>query len=167
MENNVSLNDIQIRTGLQPGDIGYLTYMHGRLYGQESGYGMAFEAYVARGLCEFIDHYDPQRSRAWICEHGGQIIGSLVLLDRGEAAQLRYFLIDPAYRGIGLGSKLMGLFLQFLQARYRQAYLWTTQELTGAASLYRKAGFVLAEEKESTSFGKRVLEQRYDWRPPQ
>ena len=51
-------------------------------------------------------------------------------MDRGEVAQLRYFLIEPQYRSIGLGTKLMTLFMDFLQQYgYRGAYLWTTHEL--------------------------------------
>jgi peptidyl-dipeptidase Dcp len=80
-----------------------------------------------------------------------------------DAAQLRYFLIDPRYRGIGLGKKLMELYMEFLhQCKYRSSYLWTTHELDAAASLYKKHGFKLTEEKESTAFGKPLREQRYD-----
>jgi peptidyl-dipeptidase Dcp len=164
MENHLSLSDISIRTELKPGDIGYLTYMHGDLYRREYDYQIPFEAYVAKGLCEFYQLYDPQRCRIWVCEHQGRIIGSLLVMDRGQAAQLRYFLIDPAYRGIKLGSRLMQLCMQFIRdCGYPQAYLWTTHELAGAAFLYKKAGFQLTEEKESTSFGKWLKEQRYDW----
>lgn len=159
----ISLNDISIRTELKPGDIGYAIYMHASLYHQEYNYGTLFETYVAKGLCEFYAQYDPSRNRVWVCEHQQCIIGFLLLMDRGEAAQLRYFLIDPLYRGIGLGSKLMGLYMEFLrECGYRQAYLWTTHELTHAAFLYRRAGFKLSEEKESVAFGKPLIEQRYD-----
>jgi len=159
----VGLEDISIRNALAPGDLGYVIYLHGRLYAREYGYGLQFEAYVAEGLCEFMERHDPQMDRVWICEHGGRMIGFLLAMKRGEAAQLRYFLIDPEYRGIGLGKKLMGLFMEFIRERgYRKAYLWTTHELTAAAHLYTSAGFKLTEEKESTSFGKPLRERRYD-----
>lgn len=159
----ISLHDISIRTELCPGDLGYVTYMHGFLYHREYDYGIQFESYVARGLCEFYEKYDPERSRVWACEHNDRMIGFLLLMDRGHAAQLRYFLIEPEYRGIGLGSKLMNLYMDFLQERgYRESYLWTTHELTTAASLYKRHGFQLTEEKESTMFGKPLREQRYD-----
>jgi len=45
---------------------------------------------------------------------------------------------------------------------YKGSYLWTTHELRAAASLYKRFGFQLTEEKESTSFGKALMEQRYD-----
>ena len=161
--NNVSLDDISIRTELRPGDIGYVTYMHGALYHKEYNYGLQFESYVAKGLCEFYEKYDPERNRIWACEHHNRMIGFLLLMDRGKAAQLRYFLIEPEYRGIGLGSKLMSLYVDLLrECGYKQAYLWTTHELATAALLYKRAGFTLTEEKESTAFGKSLREQRYD-----
>jgi GNAT superfamily N-acetyltransferase len=161
--NKVSLDNISIRTELRPGDIGYIVYLHGALYGKEYGYGIQFESYVAKGLCEFYEKYNPQRNRIWACEHNNRMIGFLLLMDRGKAAQLRYFLIAPEYRGIGLGSKLLNLYMDFLhECGYQESYLWTTHELATAAALYKRLGFKLTEEKESNTFGKRVLEQRYD-----
>jgi GNAT superfamily N-acetyltransferase len=159
----VSLDNINIRTDLRPGDIGYVTYMHGAQYSREYHYGLQFESYVARGLCEFYEQYDPGRNRLWACEYNERMIGSLLLMDRGKAAQLRYFLIEPAYRGIGLGVKLLNLYMDFLrECGYQQCYLWTTHELDAAAALYKRLGFRLTEEKESTAFGKPLREQRYD-----
>jgi len=161
---NLSLDDITIRTSLQPGDIGYITYMHGALYKKEYDYGIPFEAYVAEGLCEFYHNYDAQKDCVWIAEHSNRIIGFLLLMHRDKTAQLRYFIIDPAYRGIGLGKHLMDLYMQFLkQHGYSSSYLWTTSELPAAASLYRRHGFKLVEEKPSSStFGKAVVEQKYE-----
>ena len=161
--NNVSLDEISIRTELCSGDIGYVIHLHGALYAKEYGYGLQFESYVAKGLAEFYEKYDPERNRAWVCEHKSRMVGSLLLMDRGTAAQLRYFLIEPEYRGIGLGSKLLRLYMEFLRQRdYKASYLWTTHELSTAALLYKRLGFQLTEEKESTAFGKPLREQRYD-----
>lgn len=163
MKSNITLDAISIRTELQPGDIGYVTYMHGNLYHREYGYGLQFENYVAKGLCEFYEKYDARRNRIWACEHNDRMIGFLLLMDRGSAAQLRYFLIEPEYRGIGLGAKLLYLYRDFLnECGYKESYLWTTHELSTAAFLYKRHGFQLTEEKESTAFGKPLVEQRYD-----
>lgn len=161
--NKTVLNDICIRTELRPGDIGYVTYLHGALYSKEYNYGIQFESYVAKGLCEFYEKYNPERNRIWACEHNNRMIGFLLLMDRGDTAQLRYFLIEPEYRGIGLGGKLLNLYIDFLgECGYKASYLWTTHELTTAAALYKKLGFGLTEEKESAAFGKPLIEQRYD-----
>jgi len=158
------LADIAIRTDLRLGDIGAIIRMHATLYGSEYGYGIQFETYVALGLNEFYAEYDPGRDRVWICEHGERMIGSMLLMHRkSDSAQLRYFLIRPEYRGIGLGKRLMDLWMQFLREHgYRSAYLWTVDELPVAAALYRKYGFTLTEERPSTAFGKAVREQRYN-----
>ena len=161
--NKVSLEDISIRTELRPSDIGYVIYLHGVLYSKEYNYGIQFESYVAKGLCEFYEKYNPNRNRVWVCEHDARMIGFLLLMDRGESAQLRYFLIEPECRGIGLGSKLLNLYMDFLhECGYQGSYLWTTHELSTAAFLYKRLGFQLTEEKESTTFGKQLTEQRYD-----
>ncbi len=42
----------------------------------------------------------------------------------------------------------MGLFMAFLQeVGYTAAYLWTTSELPAAASMHKKNGFALVEER--------------------
>lgn len=160
---SIDINEISIRTELKPGDIGFITFLHGKLYSEERKHGLAFESYVAGGLHEFYRSYNQDRERVWICEHREKIIGCLFLADRGHAAQLRYYLIMPGYRGIGLGNKLMQLYMDFLSTcGYQSSFLWTTNELGTAAYLYQKFGFRLTEEIKSTAFGKLLREQRYD-----
>jgi peptidyl-dipeptidase Dcp len=104
--------------------------------------------------------------KIWIAEHQQQIIGSIILQHRStNTAQLRYFYLEAAYRSIGLGKKLMQLFMTALDERaYTHAYLWTISELPAAAALYQRYGFQLSEEKESDIFGRKATEQRYDWK---
>lgn len=164
MQERITIADITIRTELQPGDLGWIIHRHGALYKKEYDYGIEFENYVAAGLVEFYEQYNPLQDRVWICEHNGIITGFLLLVHRpGNTSQLRYFLIEPAYRNIGLGKKLMELYLAFhLACGYRSCYLWTTHEQEAAAALYKKFGFYLTEEKQSVTFGKKLTEQRYD-----
>lgn len=155
---------LTIRTELKPGDIGYVTWLHGSMYAAEYQYGISFEAYVAKGFYEFYAQYDPKKDRVWVCEHDDRIIGFLLGMHRDDqTAQLRYFILQPEYRGIGLGNKLMELYMEYMRENgYRNSYLWTTHELDAAARLYKKFGFVLTEEIASTAFGKELREQRYD-----
>lgn len=161
--NKVQLADIQIRTTMKPGDLGYITYLHGHLYHKEHDFGHAFEAYVAEGLLEFFNQYDPATNRSWVCEHNNKIVGFLVLMNRGDAAQLRYFILEPDYRGLGLGKELMRLYMNFLKkCGYKKSYLWTTKGLDSAISLYTRNGFVFTEERDTNIFGKPSTEHRYD-----
>lgn len=164
MQNFLEDKAIHIRTDLQPGDIGYITMMHGRLYHKEYGYSLSFESYVAAGLHEFYQDYNPDKDGIWILEKENRIIGCIVLMHRNrKVAQLRYFLLLPEYRGQGLGKYLMQLFMAALHEKgYSTAYLWTTLELNTAANLYQQAGFRIKKEIESVAFGVETMEQLYE-----
>lgn len=159
-----TLEDIKIRTHLKPGDIGMITYLHGTLYHEEFGFGINFESYVAGAFSEFHKNYDPSRDRIWVCEHDKKIIGSILLMGRNnEEAQLRFFLINPAYRKIGLGKHLISQCINFAKDNsYRKIYLWTTDQLPASKHLYLTFGFELLEEKYSESFGVQLMEQYYE-----
>ncbi len=155
--------EVTVRSDLRAGDLGEVIRIHGDLYRRENGYGLSFEAYVAAGVAEFAQRYDPALDRVWICEDRGQMVGFLLVMHRDEgAAQLRYFFLLAPYRGLGLGKRLVGEALDFLRAAsYRSAYLWTTAEQTTAIGLYERLGFTLTEEKSSDGFGKPVVERQY------
>jgi DNA-binding MarR family transcriptional regulator/GNAT superfamily N-acetyltransferase len=154
---------IAIRSTLKPGDLGYIAYMHGRVYNREHQYGLGFESYVLQGLGEFGHHYDPEKDRVWICEYGQEMVGFLVGVHRKDAVQLRYFILLPEYRGLGLGKRLMKEFMAYVHdSGYRRAYLWTTNEQQTAIALYTRYGFVLREEKESRAFDKPLIELKYE-----
>lgn len=158
---------VVIRDAFASGDIGTLTRMHGELYRREFGYGVMFEAYCAQGIAEFALAFDANRDRVWLCDDGGTLVGSLMLAHRdGGVAQLRFFLVAPSYRGQGLGGRLMTHYMDALGSLgYARSYLWTTDDLHAAASLYTRHGFKLIESVPSTRFGKPLLEQRYELRP--
>ena len=134
------------------------------MYAKGYNHGISFEVYVAEGICEFYHNYDPKKDRVWICEHNRKIIGSLFLQHReNRKAQLRYFYLENEYRGIGLGKHLMKLFIDFYKRHgYDSSYLWTTDELDTAAELYTKHGYFLTKEIPSSSFGKELVERKYE-----
>jgi peptidyl-dipeptidase Dcp len=149
---------------LKPGDIGYVVYRHGKIYNDEYAYNLQFESHVAQGFAEFYQNYDSTRDCVWICEHNDKIIAFLLLMHReNKTAQLRFFYVEKEYRCIGLGRKLMKLFVDFLKSHdYIGAYLWTPNELVDGTKLCRKHGFLLTEEEDSHNFGKPLKEQKYE-----
>ncbi len=156
---------IRIDTQLQPGDIGYLIYLHGKLYARENGYLRGLEIYTMESILESLKNFNPAKDRFWLARDNDKIVGSIALMNRGTSAQLRYFLIETDYRGLGLGNRLMQAFIDFFHAcDYQSAYLWTTNELPAAAHLYKKFGFELMEEVPSEQFGKQTIEQKYELR---
>lgn len=157
-----SAGDISIRTELRAGDAGYITFMHGRIYQKEYGYSTLFEAYVAKSFFDFLQNYDPSRDRLWCAEDGGTIIGCIGIAGHGDRAQLRWFLIEPEYRGLGLDKKLLSLAVDFARNRgYQTIYLDTTSDLTQAVGLYRKMGFEKVKETPNNSWKKGVTELEF------
>lgn len=152
----VGLDDISIRTSYQPGDIGYITYLHGTLY----DFGKSFEAYVSETLGSFYKTLDAKKERFWIAEHNAQIIGTIAVKNTEGIAQLRYFLIHPDYRGIGLGKKFMDLFISFIkEAGYSTSFLLTEKQLETAIGLYERYGFKYISSN-TTDFD--LVELRYE-----
>ena len=161
---NPSSKKWKIRHYLKPGDIGYLTYLHGILYAKEYGYNQTFEAYVANGLAEFVQSSSPDKDRIWLAEINDQIIGSIAIVRASkQEAQLRWFLVHPDYRGLGLGRELIKKALLFCKKhKYKTIRLWTTSELNVARHLYTSIGFKKTEEKTHEIWGKKVTEEKYD-----
>lgn len=153
-----------IRTEIQPGDIGYLIYLHGTLYAQEYGLDHTFEGYVASGIGEFAICFDERKDCLWLAEDGGRIVGSIAIAGQtDQSAQVRWFLVDPQARGRGLGSGLVKAALDFCRAReFRSVFLWTISDLKGAARLYKQAGFHRTEHKTHEIWGALRTEERYD-----
>jgi len=152
------------RRYIKPGDIGYLTFLHGIFYAKEYGYDQTFEAYVAKGLAEFVRSFDSNKDGIWLMEKEDQIIGSIAIVGHSKLeAQLRWFFVYPNYQGLGLGKELLKKAIQFCRDNeFKAIFLWTTNELSTAIHLYLKFGFVKTEEKAHKIWGKTVVEERYD-----
>lgn len=154
--------EIHLRTELRPGDIGWLIHRHGVLYSAEYGFDPGFEAYVAEPLGRFV-RTRTDRERLWIADTGDRAVGWIAVVKADEVtAQLRWFLVEPEFRGKGVGKRLIDEAIRFSrEAGYRRIVLWTVPELTRAAQLYSAAGFVLAEETAG-GHGVFTREQRYE-----
>ena len=133
---------ISMRHDLRPGDVGYITYLHGILYAPEQGWDHTFDAYVAIPLAEFARSRSPGE-RIWIVEDGERIVGSLAIVKFSDKeAQLRWLLLHPEVRGQGIGRKLVEEALDFCRdAGYSSVFLWTVNTFPIAAKLYQSVGF--------------------------
>ncbi len=155
---------MQIRTNIQPGDIGCVIRLHGILYAQEFGLDHTFEGYVAAALGEFAIRYDQRKDYFALAEEEGRIVGSIAIVRLADqTAQLRWFLVHPDARGCGLGRRLLQGALEFCRDRgFRSAFRWTISGLEAAFHLYQEAGFRLTEQKTHKIWGGMRTEERYD-----
>ncbi|MDP2267804.1 MAG: GNAT family N-acetyltransferase [Deltaproteobacteria bacterium] len=156
---------MSIRHHLKPGDIGYITYLHGVLYAEECGWDYTLEAYVAGPLSSFAQSHTA-REQIWIVEKDATIAGSIAIVEAsGEEAQLRWLLLHPVLRGQGVGNILVAEAINFCKDHgYATVFLWTVGSLAAAAHLYKSAGFQLTQENPRTMWGALVIEQRYELR---
>jgi ribosomal protein S18 acetylase RimI-like enzyme len=130
------------------------------------GLDLTFEGYVAGTLAHFARPTDPARERFWLAEIGPRLVGSIAIIKNAvEVAQLRWLVVDPAFRGRGIGARLVREAVSFAQeAGYRSVFLETLRELPVAAALYRAAGFELVHEETCRLWGREVTDQRYEIR---
>ncbi|MCG5212309.1 helix-turn-helix domain-containing GNAT family N-acetyltransferase [Streptosporangium sp. KLBMP 9127] len=143
------------------GDLGWVVYRHGVLYGQEYGWGQGFEALVAGIVAGYGERHDPEREAGWIAEVDGERAGCVFCVRKDdETAQLRLLLVEPSARGMGIGAGLVRECLHFAAgAGYKRIMLWTRANLLTAGRIYAAAGFELMEEHPGEDSGKKVVEQ--------
>lgn len=146
----------------KPGDCGYIAYRHGVLYAQEHGFDQIFEKYVLQSLVAYLEN--PANGKIFIAEYCGTIVGFIGIVQISEtSAQLRWFLIEPEFRGAGVGRKLMAAAMEYCrEQKYHHVFLWTFKGLDAACHLYEQYGFTVTEEKENNTWKKQLLEQRWD-----
>ena len=160
----VSSTEILIRQS-EPGDAGYVAYMHGRYYHKHHGFLPGSEYYFIKYLADFV--HDSEGGMLWIAEADEKIVGSaaVVRID-DKTAQFRWFLVDENYQGMGIGSKLIKTALDFCRENnYGHIFLWTFRGLDPARRLYDKAGFILTEEKPNHEWSSvEIVEQKMELR---
>ena len=139
------------------GDIGWLIHRQGLLYHLEQGWNGEFETLIAQIYGEYdAAPANPPKS-LWIAERGGEVAGSIFIVPAaGEqgTAQLRMLYVEPAFRGLGIGKRLVEEAVTFSRASgYKRIILWTQDCLGSARRIYQGAGFELIREEPHHSFG--------------
>lgn len=148
----------------QPGDLGHLIALHGGYYAIRWGLLPCFEAEVAEELGAFARNFRSGHDGLWLAgvETGG-IAGGVAIqaLEPGQA-RLRWFILDEAWRGRGIGDNLLRTALDFCrEAGHRRVTLHTFKGLDAAQALYRRHGFTLEYEREGAPWGPPLMLQAY------
>jgi GNAT superfamily N-acetyltransferase len=161
---------VEIRRQLLPGDLGDLIAMHGSVYAREHGVDSTFEAYVAAGVARAaLRGWPDEREGVWIVERDSAMKGSIAFTDEGgDTATLRWFVLEPALRGQGLGRRLVGEVIDEVSAHgFSLLRLETFSELRTAAHLYRAHGFELVHAETGPRWGRdEITYQHYELKLP-
>lgn len=148
----------------RPGDIGWVISAHGRLYAEDYGWDIGFEAFVSEIAAGFLRDFRPGLECCLIAELEGQPVGSaFVVHETEEVAKLRMVIVDRPGRGLGLGKALVREAIGFARsAGYRRMVLWTNDILHAARSIYVAEGFRLIAEERHHSFGQDLVGQNWE-----
>lgn len=148
----------------RPGDIGWVIAAHGRIYAEDYGWDIEFEAFVAEIAARFLREFRPGLEQGLIAERDGQILGSaFVMRESDETAKLRMVIVDRPGRGLGLGKALVREAVRFARmAGYRRMQLWTNDILHAARAIYIAEGFRLIAEEKHHSFGQDLVGQNWE-----
>jgi N-acetylglutamate synthase-like GNAT family acetyltransferase len=139
---------IAIRHDRRPGDDALIVALHREGYRPHGGrFDNAFAAYVAQTVAEAALDANPA-SRVWFAERDGRAIGCAALIDRGTRAQLRWVVLLPEARGLGLGRLLVERALDRASRLGKtHVYLETTDGLAESMGLYARLGFATVSEE--------------------
>lgn len=155
-----------IRRATEPGDLGEVIALHGRLYTAEYGMDQTMEAYCAAGIGRFaLDRAErgPEAGELWVAELDGRILGSVALLAEEGTGRLRWLVLDAELRGRGVGRALVDTSLDYARGRgFPGVFLTTIAGLDAAHGIYRKAGFELTGSRPVATWGIETEEQRFD-----
>jgi ribosomal protein S18 acetylase RimI-like enzyme len=157
--------EVEIRRELRPGDLDAIVALHARLYPPEYGVDCEFVAHVEARIAAAAEAGFPrERDRVWLLDRRGVLAGSLALTDEGgDIGYVRWYLIDPALRGQGLGRRLVTeLVGEAGELGYSRLRLETFSDLRVAAAIYRDAGFRLVAEETGPRWGREITYQHYE-----
>lgn len=153
-------------SGFEPGAVDQVIDLHMDYYTPHWGFGPAFRTYLTDGLGVFTSRLNPDRDLFLLAKLHGEIVGS-VCIDGTTSpdAQLRWFILDQAVHGKGIGNGLLAGAMDFVKrAGHKHVYLYTFQGLDAACRLYERHGFHLTETLPAdNTYGTPVTGLRYDW----
>lgn len=138
--------DITIRHDRRAGDDDLIVALHRDGYADEgAAFGPTFIPFVAQTVAE-ARLGENENHRVWFAEACGRTVGCTAMIDRGGHGQLRWVIVLPEARGLGLGKQLVDLAMAHAQALgCREVILETTDGLDASMTLYERLGFEVRE----------------------
>jgi GNAT superfamily N-acetyltransferase len=148
-----------ILTGYLPGAIGRIVELHANYYYLNWGFGLFFEARVAKEMSEFLSRFDETRDGLWIVWLNDRIEGG-VAIDGVKAAtdgaHLRWFILSSEVHSQGFGKRLMEEAISFCKKKItRKSISKPSRDSMRLATSMRSSGLGLYAKPRGLSGGKR------------
>ena len=156
--------DVTVRTA-KPGELGIVASQHMDFYMKEYDLDSSFEYYLFEGMARFLKNREAGKGGLWVADHNGTVVGSIAIDNEDDTtAKLRWLLVHPEFRGMGIGRRLMDEAMEFCRLNlYKRIFLWTFSELREARHLYEMYGFSPTEEAKHVIWGREITEERWDY----
>lgn len=157
------MDDLHI-SELESGDLGWILMRHAELYAREAAFGSDFEAAVLARLNDLQQASRHSLARVWLARAGATRIGSLGLARSpdGDTARLHLFLVEPAFRGRAIGSRLLDTATAYARSvEAAQLFVSTYTIHEAACALYKRYGFTCVVRKPVHHYG--VHLEQVDW----
>lgn len=137
---------MRIRLGTaRPGDVRSLAALLGILFRQERDFqpDAGKQSAALRRLLR-----EPRLGRIFTAKADGKLVGMALLLfsvstaEGGAAAWIEDFVVDPGWRGRGIGAKMLDHAVAYARRRrFKRVTLLTDRSNRRAVRLYRRKGF--------------------------
>lgn len=141
---------ILLRSDWRAGDGERIVDLHRRGYaGEGPRFAGPFADYVRQTVEEARLGAGGHASRVWFAERGGEALGCAAMIDRGTRGQLRWVVLVPEARGLGLGKALFEAAMAHAAAQgWPEVYLETTDGLAASMQMYLANGFAVTSDTE-------------------
>lgn len=112
-------------------------------------YGFTWEANgYHHDLYDVNDHYMARGGMFWVVLDGESLVGCAGVLIHGSECELHRMYLLKAYRGRGLGRRLLDVALEYCRQQGAQRMrAWSDVKLSSGHRLYERAGFVRAGDR--------------------
>ncbi|MCR5373505.1 MAG: GNAT family N-acetyltransferase [Solobacterium sp.] len=134
------------------------------IFGGEFGFLDSSHAYPAMVIREFAKTWRPEKDFMLAAKKDNELVGTITLMGEDDrVARLRFLIVDPAYRGIGLGKEIVLTALEWAKEMgYTHVYLTTHSILETARAMYTSMGFRKTGEGPADEVKPGILEETYE-----
>lgn len=146
----------------EPGDIGWLIGMHGKIYSRQYRFDSGFEIDIARKTAGFFEKTN-NFNRIYIAQVNNEPAGSIAIsLKREDISFVNFLLVTESYRGNGIAEKLLEKVINRSRGKaVKKIHLETYSCLVEARTLYKKYGFCCyTKNSDIKKFGQ-VFDQEF------
>lgn len=113
------------------------------IFGGEFGFLDSAHDFARQAVREFCRAFRRDRDFMLVAKKDGKFIGTITLMGEEDGrARLRFLILEPDMRGVGLGKKILSTAMEWAKDMgYTHIWLTTHSVLERAVNMYKSMGF--------------------------